>query len=184
MADNHNTRLRSFWSLTRLRSPWSLSGSMTRDEFNAALAEAEVTQGELARLLGVTDGTVKKWEEGGPPPYVKPVLELLRERNELARELDRSRAVLREVHRLTLPGEKGISDEDLGRSVGSLEHGPGPAAEADVGDGVGAAQQGRGAITPEGAQAEGAAAAEPSAAERGLVPPEGLKQAGRARLVL
>ena len=66
MADNHNTRLRSFWSLTRLRSPWSLSGSMTRDEFNAALAEAEVTQGELARLLGVTDGTVKKWEEGGP----------------------------------------------------------------------------------------------------------------------
>jgi hypothetical protein len=116
---------------------------------------------------------------GGPPPYVKPVLELLRERNEPARELDRSRAVLREVHRLTLPGEKGISDEDLGRSVGSLEHGPGPAAEADVGDGVGAAQQGRGAITPEGAQAEGAAAAEPSVAERGLVPPEELEQAGR-----
>jgi hypothetical protein len=65
MADNHNTRLRSFWSLTRLRSPWSLSGSMTRDEFNAALAEAEVTQGELARLLGVTDGTA---ERGLVPP--------------------------------------------------------------------------------------------------------------------
>ena len=98
---------------------------MTLDEFDAALQEVEVTRGELADMLGVQARTVERWVDTARksrhwivpegrygassdvefPPYVKPILELLRERKELARELDRTRAVLREVHRLTSPGE-------------------------------------------------------------------------------
>lgn len=62
---------------------------MTAPEFRAALKSLGLRQRWLAERLGVNKTTVNRWATGELPvaPYVPFVLELLRERREIADRL-------------------------------------------------------------------------------------------------
>ena len=62
---------------------------MTAPEFRAALKSLGLRQSWLAERLGVPATTVNRWATGKHPvaPYVPFVLELLRERREIAEKL-------------------------------------------------------------------------------------------------
>lgn len=62
---------------------------MTPGEFRAALKALGISQKWLAGRLGVPAPTVNRWATGKHPvaPYVPFVLELLRERREIADKL-------------------------------------------------------------------------------------------------
>jgi transcriptional regulator with XRE-family HTH domain len=62
---------------------------MTNDEFRSALKSLGLRQRWLAQRLGLAVSTVNRWATGEAPvaPYVPFVLDLLRERREIAAKL-------------------------------------------------------------------------------------------------
>ena len=63
---------------------------MTHSEFRAALKSLDLKQRWLAHRLGISVSTVNRWATGEIPvaPYVPFVLDLLREREAIARLAD------------------------------------------------------------------------------------------------
>src|SRR5713101_2973722 len=57
--------------------PWYPTGSMSRQELRALRKAAELTQGELAKRLGVALNTVSRWETG-KARITPPMARLLR----------------------------------------------------------------------------------------------------------
>jgi DNA-binding transcriptional regulator YiaG len=71
----------------------SLNARLTAEEFSATLKELGIRQKWLAERLGVAISTVNRWATGALPvaPYVRFVLELLRERSEIRDQLSGER---------------------------------------------------------------------------------------------